>query len=236
MEDTPLLDDYILRTCKKENPRICFVPTASGDAESYVVKFYRRFASTNCYLADLQLFQRQVVDLEDFACSQDIIYVGGGNTANMLAVWRVHGFDKALEVALSSGTVLTGLSAGSICWFEQGITDSFGSELKPIDCLGFLPGSHCPHYDGEEERRPAYHQMIKAGIIGGYAADDGVGLHFINGKLQRVISSRPEAIGYKVELQDDKVVEIPLKTQFLGNNKGQQAAPVDPNPAKLGIK
>jgi len=218
MEETHLLDDYILRTCKKEKPSICFIPTASGDAESYVAKFYRRFASTNCQATDLQLFQRQVADLEDFACSQDIIYVGGGNTASMLAVWRAHGFDKALEKALSAGTILTGLSAGSICWFEQGVTDSFGTELKPMDCLGFLAGSNCPHYDGELKRRPAYHNMVKSGMIGGYAADDGVGLHFINGKLKQIISSQPEAKGYKVGLQGDTVSEISLETQFLGHN------------------
>lgn len=217
MEDTPLLDDYILRACKKENPSICFVPTACGDTDSYIVQFYRRFVSTNCQVTDLKLFRRQVTDLEDFACSQDIIYVGGGNTANMLAVWRTHGFDKALKAALSTGTILTGLSAGSICWFEQGVTDSFGTELQSMDCLGFLPGSNCPHYDGEVARRPAYHRMLEAGMRGGYAADDGVGLHFINGSLQHVVSSQPQAKGYKVELQGGTVFEIALDTQFLGN-------------------
>ena len=108
------------------------------------MRFYNRFATADCRATHLQLFQRQVADLEDFACSQDIIYVGGGNTANMLAVWRAHGFDKALQSALSAGTILTGLSAGSICWFEQGVTDSFGPELQPMNCLGFLAGSNCP--------------------------------------------------------------------------------------------
>jgi peptidase E len=217
MEQSPLLDDYVIRACKKDNPKICFVPTASGDAESYTVRFYRRFAATNCRATDLELVRRKVIDLEDFACSQDVIYVGGGNTANMLAVWRTHGFDNALKAALSAGTILTGLSAGSICWFEQGVTDSFGADLQPMDCLGFLPGSNCPHYDGEAERRPAYHRMVIAGMLDGYAADDGVGLHFINGTLQHVVSSRPVAKGYRVALRGETVTEMPLETRFLGD-------------------
>jgi dipeptidase E len=217
MESTPLLDDYILRVSGKDKPRICFIPTACGDADSYVIKFYRRFSSIGCQVTDLQLFRRQVMDLEDYACSQDIIYVGGGNTANMLAVWREHGFDKALNAALLSGTILTGLSAGSICWFQHGITDSFG-KLKPLDGLGFLSGSNCPHYDGESERRPAYHKAISDGMPGGYAADDGVALHFINGNLHNVVSSRPNAKGYKIEMRGSNVDESPVLTKFLGQN------------------
>jgi dipeptidase E len=227
MEDSPLLDDYILSVCGKPSPRICFVPTACGDADSYTVRFYRRFGSTDCRLTDLQLVRRQVCDIEDFACSQDIIYVGGGNTANMLAIWRVHGFDKALRAALSAGTILTGLSAGSICWFEQGVTDSFGVDLEPIDCLGFLPGSHCPHYDGEKERRPTYHRLISGGMAAGWAADDGVALHFINGKLHRVVSSRPGADGYRVELKDGAIAEEAMYAKFLGDTAGQQGGQPD---------
>ncbi len=134
----------------------------------------------------------------------------------MLAIWRAHGFDKALNAALSAGTILTGLSAGSICWFQQGVTDSFGDELQPMNCLGFLPGSNCPHYDGEVARRPAYHQSVSKGMLDGYAADHGVGLHFINGILQHVVSSRPSASTYKGALRGETVMETPLKTRFLG--------------------
>lgn len=221
-EESPLLDDYILSECNKDNPRICFVPTASADSDTYIVRFYRRFAPTNCRATDLQLFKRQVTDLEDFACSQDVIYVSGGNTVNMLAVWRAHEFDNALKAALSSGTILAGISAGSICWFEQGVTDSIGPELQQMDCLGFLSGSNCPHYDGEAKRRPAYHRLVTSGMLGGYAADDGVGLHFINGCLRHVVSSRPESKGYKVELNGSAVTETTLDTQFLGQMTGQQ--------------
>jgi peptidase E len=214
-----------LSAYQKDNPRICFVPTASADSDTYIVRFYRRFAPANCRATDLPLFKRQVADLEDFACSQDVIYVSGGNTVNMLAVWRAHGFDKALKAALSSGTILAGISAGSICWFEQGVTDSFGPELQPMDCLGFLSGSNCPHYDSEAKRRPAYHRLVASGMPGGYAADDGVALHFINGCLRHVVSSRPEAKGYKVELNGRTVTETALATQFLGQMAGQGGAP-----------
>ena len=208
MEENSLLDDYILCTCGKDSPRICFVPTS-------------------CRATDLRLVRRQIADLEDYACSQDIIYVGGGNTANMLAVWRIHGFDKALRAALCSGTILTGVSSGSICWFQQGVTDSFGAEVQPMDCLGILSGSNCPHYDGEAERRPSYHQFIKQGMRGGFAADDGVGLHFVNDSLRHVVSSRTEAKGYRVDWQGDSVVESAIETRYLGHTAGQQGSSAD---------
>ena len=216
MEESPLLDDYILKVCGKPSPKICFVPTASGDADRYVVRFYRRFAPVDCQATDLQLMNREVDDLEDFACSQDIIYVGGGNTVNMLAIWKAHGFDKAAKAALEAGAILTGLSAGSICWFEHGVTDSYGAELQPMQCLGFLKGSNCPHYDGESNRRPTYHKLVADGLSSGWAADDGVGLHFINGDLEHIVSSRVEAMAYRVESSDGVVVESPVPASFLG--------------------
>lgn len=217
MEKSPLLDEYILKTSGKESPKVCFVPTATGDSEGYTLRFYRRFGQSNCRLTDLQLFEREITDLEAFVCSQDIIYVGGGNTANLLAVWRVHGFDRALQKALSSGTVLAGLSAGSICWFESGVSDSFGKELKEIKGLGFLQGSHCPHYDSEEQRRSSYQHFVEMGMVGGYATDDGVGLHFIDGHLHRIVSSRPHAKAYRVEVLEGRVVETPIDPILLDN-------------------
>jgi peptidase E len=217
MEQSPLLDDYILDICGKECPKICFVPTASGDSEGYVLRFYRRFGRANCSPTDLKLFEREITDLEAFACSQDIIYVGGGNTANMLAVWHVHGFDSALRKALSSGTVLAGLSAGSLCWFESGLTDSFGKEMKEINCLRFLPGSYCPHYDSEKQRQFSYKSLVERGMVGGYAVDDGVGLHFINGHLHKVVSSRTHAKAYRVESLEGRAVETPITPILLDN-------------------
>ena len=215
MEATPVLDDYILGLSENRKPRICFVPTASGDSEGYIAKFYERFKETQCEPTHLSLFKRDGRNLSDFARSQDVIYVGGGNTANMLAIWRLHGWDKALQDALASGTILAGLSAGSICWFQAGVTDSFGDQLAPLDCLGFLPGSNCPHYDSEPARRPTYHRLVGEGMVPGIAADDGVALHYVDNRLQRVVSSRSEAKAYRVELNEDTVVETPLAAELL---------------------
>jgi dipeptidase E len=132
--------------------------------------------------------------------AQDTVYVSGGNTANALAIWRAHGFDRVLRDAWERGLLLCGWSVGMICWFEAGVTDSFGPQLEGMrDGLGFLPGSACPLYDGEERRRPVYHQLVANGFPPGYAADDGVGLQFVGTELREVVSSRPEARAYRVE-------------------------------------
>ncbi|HSO58634.1 MAG TPA: peptidase E, partial [Paenisporosarcina sp.] len=177
--ENTLLDRYILQQSKKENPKICFIGTASGDAEGYIERFYNFFRLEKCEPSHLSLFKPHTRDIKEFLMSQDIIYVGGGNTKNLMVLWREWELDVILRQAYDKGTILAGLSAGSLCWFEEGITDSYGSDLEPISCLGIIRGSHCPHYDGEENRRPAYQQFIQAGTIGsGFAADDGVGLHF----------------------------------------------------------
>jgi peptidase E len=152
-------------------------------------------------------------DIKNFIMNQDILYVGGGNTKNLMALWREWEIDVAIRQAYDKGTILAGLSAGSLCWFEDGITDSYGDELEPISCLGILRGSHCPHYDGEESRRPTYRKFIQEGKVGsGYAADDGVALHFIDEELHKIVSSRESAKGYRV----DKDKESILTTHYLG--------------------
>ncbi|MGE4057112.1 MAG: Type 1 glutamine amidotransferase-like domain-containing protein, partial [Vicinamibacterales bacterium] len=147
----------------------------------------------------------------------DIIVVGGGNTANMLAVWRVHGVDRALRSAWEHGVILTGGSAGSLCWFECGTTDSFNlSRLAPLhDGLGFLPGSHCPHYDGEPQRRPLYHALISEGFPGGYAIDDDAAMHFVGTEVADIVSGRAGAGAYRVERVDGRTVETPLMVRQL---------------------
>src|SRR5579872_7424344 len=162
--DVPLLDNYILSLARSPRPRICFVPTASGDSENYCFRFYESFSRQNCIPAHLPLFVRKPWDLREFVLEQDVIYVGGGNTVNLLAVWRAHGLDKILREALGNGAVLCGLSAGAICWFEAGVTDSFGPTLAAIrNGLGFLTGSACPHYDGQPTRRPAFQKFVAEG-------------------------------------------------------------------------
>jgi len=212
--ENPLLDRYILKQSAKKKPKICFIGTASGDAEGYIEQFYNFFNKENCEPSHLSLFNPHTRDINKFIQEQDILYVGGGNTKNLMALWREWELDVAIRQAYDKGTILAGLSAGSLCWFDQGVTDSYGSGLEPISCLGILRGSHCPHYDGEENRRPAYQAFIQNGSLGsGFAADDGVALHFIDGELQHIVSSRPEAYGYRV----DKDKETQLSTRYLGS-------------------
>lgn len=214
MEESPLLDDYILSLAQKERPRICFLATAMGDSEDYIVRFYQRFAGS-CEATHLPLFRRKIANLSAFVAEQDVLYVSGGNTANMLAVWSQHGFDRVLSNALMEGKVLAGVSAGSLCWFEAGITDSFGPELAPIQGLGFVKGSNCPHYDGEAARRPAYQKAILEGMAAGIACDDGVAAHYVGGELRRVIASRKGAKAYRVGLVEGVVSETALEPEML---------------------
>lgn len=212
--DNPLLAQYILGLVDKPQPKVCFLPTASGDSDRYIVKFYSAFLKFPCQPSHLSLFNLQTLDLRE----QDIIYVGGGNTKNLVALWREWKLDRCLKEAWEGGTILCGLSAGSLCWFESGVSDYPGNGvLKPLNCLGFLQGSHCPHYDGEANRRPVYHRMVAEGLLpNGYAADDGVGLHFINRTLAKIVSSRPHAKAYRVERQNEGVQETVLEPTYLG--------------------
>jgi dipeptidase E len=196
-EQTDLLYRYVQELTGKERPRMLFVPTATGDQDETVVMFYERFARST-EASTLPTFPYPPADLRGLVLSQDAICVSGGNTANMLAIWRVHGIDQLMREAWEQGTVLWGASAGMICWFEQGVTDSFGPQLEAMDCLGFLPGSACPHYDGEERRRPRYRELIDAGLSEGIAADDGVALHYAGTELQEIVSCRPGATAYRV--------------------------------------
>ena len=212
----PRLDRYILELSKQKTSKICFLPTASGDSDKYIVKFYSAFAQQACESSHLSLFQLPTADLKSFLLEKDIIYVGGGNTKNLMVLWKEWGLDLILREAWEKGIILAGLSAGSICWFEQGITDSIPGSMTVLPCLGFLKGSNCPHYDGEPQRRPAYHKLLSQGLISdGYAADDGVGLHFIGNKLHKVVSSRPQAKAYKLERINDEVQETTLEPIYL---------------------
>jgi dipeptidase E len=194
------LEKFILELANKPRPDICFVPTASGDSEQYLLKFYSSFAKLPATASHLPLFRLAVSDLRSYLLEQDIIYVGGGNTRNMLVLWQEWGLDIILREAWEKGVVLCGVSAGSICWFEQGLSDSVAAgELLPLSCLGFLQGSNCPHYDGEPLRRPRFNQCISEGLmVSGYAADDCVGLHFVRSTLHQTVSAKPNANAYEV--------------------------------------
>lgn len=215
--ENKLTAKFVLGLTGKEKPKACFLPTASGDSQEYTQAFYSRYSPDLCEASHLFLFSRQVKDLRSFLLEQDVIYVGGGNTANMLAVWRVHGVDAILREAHQKGIVLCGTSAGSLCWFEGGVTDSFSFDLDPLfDGLGLIKGSNCPHYNSEANRQPQYHKFLQDGLSGGYAADDGAALHFVNGKFREAISSHAEARAFSVRKEGDKIIETPLAVRFLG--------------------
>jgi dipeptidase E len=209
--ETRALVEYVLHATGVQHPRVCFLPTAAADAAEAVVAFYETF-SGRAEPRHATLFPWPPPDLRERVLSADAVWVGGGNTANMLAVWRAHGVDELLREAWEQGTVLAGWSAGMICWFEAGVTDSFGPELSGLrDGLGFLPGSGCPHYDAEERRRPVYRSLVRDGFPPGYAADDDAGLHFLGTGLHEVISARAGALAYRVDAEG----ETPLRAREL---------------------
>lgn len=208
--DNPALDHFVIDLARRANPSVCFLATASGDAESYIDSFYTAFRKLPCRPTHVPLFAR-TPDLETVLLEQDVVYVGGGNTKSMLAVWREWDMPQILRRAWQSGTVLAGVSAGAICWFETVLTDSSGTGLHPLTGLGFLAGGCCPHYDGEAERRPALHRLIEQGTIpSALALDDGAAAHFIDGTLANVVSSRPNARAYRVEHANGQVLETVL--------------------------
>jgi dipeptidase E len=201
------LIEFVLSLTEKERPRVCLVPTASSELPEYIVRFYSEL-SARAECSHVSFFPWPRDELREHMLSRDVVFVSGGNTANMLAVWRVHGFDQILREAWERGIVLAGSSAGMICWFEAGVTDSFGPQLDGMrDGLGFLPGSACPHYDGEERRRPVYQELVASGFPPGLAADDAAALHFVGTELHEVISVREGAKAYRVEPDRETALE-----------------------------
>ena len=210
----PALTRYVLELTGKPRPKILFVPTASGDDAANLLTFYQALGGVACEPSHLALFNRTVHDIDGLVRSQDVVMVGGGNTANMLAIWRLHGVDDALRNAYRNGTILTGWSAGCICWFEAGITDSFTPELGPLrDGLKLLKGSACPHYDSEERRRPVYARELAAGLPPGIALDDAVAARYEDEQLVEIVTARPQGRAFHV----DATGERPLAVRVLGN-------------------
>jgi dipeptidase E len=217
--DNLLLDRYALGLARnRQKPKVCLIPTASGDSDSYIDRFYTAFTNLDAVPSHLPLFRLTVRDIRQVLLEQDVIHVGGGNTLNMLLIWRERGIDVILREAAENGAVLCGVSAGSICWFDWGVTDSLAAErLLPMKCLGWLSGSNCPHYDSEPGRRPAYHNLVANGNLpSGYAADDGVGLHFVGRRLVEIVSSRNSARAYAVQANGSEVIETELVPRYLG--------------------
>ena len=207
-----LIEKYILDQSEKDVPNICFIPTATGDNEAYKVNYYSTFSKLDCSPSHLDFFKR-TPDLKELILKQDIIFVGGGNTKSMLAVWKDWGLDVLLKEAYNKGVIMSGVSAGAICWFNQGITDSWSEELKLMDCLGFLGGACCPHYDEEPQRKPALKKFLSDGKINScYAVDGGCALHIQEEKEFKSIVFSENKNSFFVELKDNEVIEKPYPT------------------------
>jgi dipeptidase E len=195
--DRPL-QDYVLELAGKPRPKLLYLPTADRDDPQSTLSIYDLYRD-RADVSHASFFPWPPAELRERTLESDVVWVGGGNTANMLAIWRVHGFDEVLREAWERGLVLTGWSAGAICWFEAGVTDSFGPQLEGMrDGLGFLPGSACPHYDGEERRRPRYAELVREGFPPGIAIDDDVGVRYDGTELVEVVSGRDGANAYHV--------------------------------------
>jgi dipeptidase E len=220
-----LLDDHALALTGVECPKVCFLPTASGDADHYIVRFYRAFPAGRCRPSHISLFRRDggAADLAAHLLDQDLVYVGGGSVISLLGTWSAHGIDRMLREAWKAGVVMTGLSAGSLCWFARGMT-AFHGECRAIRGMGFLPHSNAVHYEDKPERRAAYQAAIADGLAAGYGTGDGAALHFVGTALAEVVASRETARAYRVTPEGADVRETELPARFLG-------APIPVEPA-----
>ena len=207
-----LIEKYILDQSEKDVPNICFIPTATGDNEAYKVNYYSTFSKLDCSPSHLDFFKR-TPDLKELILKQDVIFVGGGNTKSMLAVWKDWGLDLLLKEAYEKGVIMSGVSAGAICWFDQGITDSWAEDLKVMDCLGFIEGACCPHYDEEPQRKPSLNKFITEKVLKScYAVDGGCALHIEDEKEFKSVVFSENKNSFLVEMKDNKVAEKPCST------------------------
>ena len=213
----PLLDEHALALTGAECPKVCFLPTASGDADHYIVRFYRAFPAARCEPSHVSLFRRDggAADLATHLLGQDLVYVGGGSLISLLGTWKAHGIDGMLRAAWRRGVVMAGLSAGSLCWFDHALT-AFHGESRKVKGLGLLPYSNGVHYDDKPQRRAAFQAAIAAGMPAGYGTGDGAALHFVGTELGRVVTSRPHARAFHVARSGAGVAETELATHFLG--------------------
>jgi dipeptidase E len=203
-------DRYLLNLTRRKRPAVCFIPTASAEPAEVIATFYDAYTRLGAKPSVLRLFQR-TPDLRTTLLAQDAIYVGGGNTKSMLAVWREWGLDVVLREAWRMGIVLAGVSAGAICWFEQGVTDSWSDRLMPLDCLGFLRNTCCPHYDSEADRRPSVHDFVKRGLVKPVLAlHDGAAAHYVGHNLHRIVTWKSTARACTVRRARGQVVEHEL--------------------------
>ena len=207
-----LIEQYILDQANSDRPNILFIPTATGELDSYIVNFYKVFSKLQCDPNHLSFFKR-TPDLQNLIADQDVIFVGGGNTKSMLAVWREWQLDKYLHDAYNKGVVMSGVSAGAICWFKHGITDSWESELKVMSCLGFVDGVCCPHYDEEPERRPTTKSLLTNNIYQEIIGiEGGCALHLKDGNTFKAVRFSKKKNSYLVTAKDNKIIESPIES------------------------
>jgi dipeptidase E len=214
-----LLDDFALSLTGKERPKVCFLPTASGDADHYVVRFYRAFPASTCEPSHISLFRREtgVGDPRAHLLAQDLIYVGGGSLVSLLGTWRAHGIDEILREAWEAGVVLCGGSAGALCWFSHSLSGFHEGPPREIEALGLLPWSCAVHYHEEHGRRESYLDAVGEGMVPGYGAGDSAALHFVGTELAEVVSSRPKAsVAFVSAGADGLVTERELPVRYLG--------------------
>ena len=209
LESSSKIERHVLELSGAERPRVCFLATAVGDHAERILAFYQAFAESGAEVTHVELFGKPDRPAERVR-DQDVVYVSGGNTANLLALWRVHGIDEAVREVWERGGVLAGWSAGANCWFESCVTDSFGPLRALEDGLGLLGGSFCPHYDAEVLRRPIYRKLVGGGLAAGYAADDDAGFVFSGTELKEIVSQREGARGYRVTADGEEPLEARL--------------------------
>ena len=228
------LDDHVLSLTGVQRPRVCFLPTASGDADHYIVRFYRAFSAAFCEPSHISLFRREtcVSDPRSHLLSQDLIYVGGGSVVSLLGTWRAHGLDLALRDAWQSGVVLCGGSAGSLCWFTEAVSGFHGGDPRRVLGLGLLPWSNAVHYE-EGGRRAGFHALIEQGMRPGYAASDGAALHFVGSELAEAVASRPGAQAFFVSADGRGLVsERGLTVRQLPERRSPEVPPDALEPAR----
>jgi len=207
---------YVLSLARTTPARVCFIPTATGDAQSAIDNFYSAFGKTGGELSHLTLFDNTTRDVEALLVLQDVIVVAGGNTRNMLLLWNAWGVDRAIRAAYDNGTVLAGQSAGGLCWFDSGITDSYPHQFREMDCLGWVPGSFCPHYDSERGRQPVLQKLIADGALpAGYAVEDDAAIHMRDGKLVKILAAKPGKHVYAVRAENGAMIREALASTLL---------------------
>jgi len=215
----PRFVNYVAKLTGKSEPRFCFLPTASADSQTSIIAWYETCASLNVKPFVQRMFissydQKQT--FEEVLLSMDAIIVGGGNTLNMMAIWKAQGVDTILRAAWDKGIILAGGSAGSLCWFEEGTTDSRPKAISKVSCLGFIRASHCPHYDSEQTRRPLYHSYIKSKEFkAGYACDDRAAIYFEDNEVKQVVALNEDSNAYYVYEENGRVIEKKLPKEVI---------------------